>query len=179
MELRFKGTEKFPIVELNDVRIVFKNFEGRGDQYNADGKRNFHVVIPNEALAEELRNDKNEYGVGWNVKTKPARDDDDEDDFITLKVNVAYNKTTGRGPSIFLKTNGVMNKLTKETVGLLDHIGISHIDMDIRPYDDVAAGKPFRAAYLQSMCVTQAPLDRFEEEYENHRSRVAEEEDEY
>jgi len=37
--------------------------------------------------------------------------------------------------------------------------------MDIRPYDDVVNGKPFRAAYLASMEVTQ-DLDRFAAEYE-------------
>ena len=36
--------------------------------------------------------------------------------------------------------------------------------LDIRPYDDVINGKPFRAAYLQSMCVTQN-VDRFAARY--------------
>lgn len=175
MEIIFKGSEKYPLVELNHARITFKNFEGRGDKFNAEGKRNFTVIIPNEELAEKLRNDKNADGVGWNVKTKEARDEY-EDDFITLKVNVAFND---RGPGIFLDTNGKLNRLTEETVSLLDHIGITEVSMDIRPYDGEAAGKPFRSAYLQSMRVTQAPLDRFEEEYENHCNRAAEEEEEY
>lgn len=175
MEIRFKGSERYPIVEIDKARITYKNFEGRGDKFNAEGKRNFTVIIPNEELAEMLRNDTNQYGVGWNVKTREARDED-EDDFRTLKVNVSFND---RGPGIFLDTNGNLNKLTAETVALLDHIAISEVSMDIRPFDGEAGGKPFRSAYLQSMRVTQAPLDRFEEEYENHRSRVAEEEDEY
>lgn len=175
MEINFTGSERFPIVEINNARIIFKNFEGRGDKFNAEGKRNFAVIIPDEELAEKLRNDTNECGVGWNVKTREARDDE-EDDFRTLKVNVSFND---RGPAIFLDTNGKLNKLTAETVGLLDHIGITEVSMNIRPFDGEAGGKPFRSAYLQSMRVTQAPLDRFEEEYENHRSRVAEEEEEY
>lgn len=175
MEIIFKGSERYPLVEINGARITYKNFEGRGDKFNAEGKRNFTVIIPNEDLAEMLRNDKNAAGIGWNVKTRPARDED-EDDFRTLKVNVSFND---RGPGIFLDTNGKLNKLTEETVGLLDHIGITEVSMDIRPFDGEAAGKPFRSAYLQSMRVTQAPLDRFEEEYENHRSRVAEEEEGY
>ena len=47
--------------------------------------------------------------------------------------------------------------------------------MDIRPYDDVVNGKPFRAAYLVSMEVVQ-DLDRFAAEYE--RERYESEEDE-
>lgn len=175
MEIKFTGSERFPIVEIDQARITYKNFEGRGDKFNPEGKRNFTVIIPNEEIAEQLRNDKNEYGVGWNVKTREARDED-EDDFRTLKVNVSFNE---RGPAIFLDTNGKLNKLTAETVSLLDHIGITEVSMNIRPFDGEAGGKPFRSAYLQSMRVTQAPLDRFEEEYENHRSILAETSEEY
>lgn len=175
MDIRFTGSERYPLVEINNARITFKNFEGRGDTFNAKGKRNFAVIIPNAELADQLINDVNADGASWNVKVRPAREED-EDDFRYLKVNVAFND---RGPGIFLETNGKLNKLTEETVGLLDHIAISEVSLTIRPYDNITNGKAYRTAYLQSIRVTQAPLDRFEEEYENYRSRVAEEEEEY
>ena len=163
MEIIFKGRN---IVEINHARLVFRNFEGRADKFNHEGNRNFAVVIPNRELAEQLINDVNEYGVGWNVKIKEPRNEGD-DEFIYLPVKVKF---TDRGPGIYLDTNGNLNKLDEESIDILDRINIAEASMDIRPYDDEINGKPFRTAYLQSIRVTQN-LDRFDAEYEEHRSR--------
>lgn len=157
MELNFRERG---IIEINDARIIFRNFEGRGDKFNTEGKRNFAVIIPNQEIADALMNDVNEYGVGWNVKIKDAREEG-EDDFRYLKVKVQF---TNRGPAVYLKTGGKLNRLDEESIGILDNIDIASVDMDIRPYDEVINGKPFRAAYLQSMCVTQN-IDRFASRY--------------
>ena len=149
------------IVEINDARIIFRNFEGRGDKFNREGDRNFAVVIPNKEIADALINDVNEYGVGWNVKINEPREEGD-DPFIFLKVKVP--KFTNRGPAIYLKTGDKLNRLDEETVGMLDDIDIASVDMDIRPYDDVVSGRPFRAAYLVSICITQN-IDRFAARY--------------
>lgn len=153
MELRFKDRN---IVEIDNARIIFRNFEGRGDKYNREGDRNFAVVIPNREIAEELINDVNNYGVGWNVKIREPREEGD-DEFIYLPVKVKFNN---RGPAVYLETNGVRNQLGEEAIGLLDNVDISSVSMDIRPYDDEINGKPFRAAYLQSLLVVQ-DVDRF------------------
>lgn len=157
MEIRFKDRN---IVEINEARIIFRNFEGREDKFNHKGNRNFAVAIPNRDLADILINDTNEYGVGWNVKIREARDEE-EDDFMYLPVKVKFNN---RGPAIYLETAGRMNKLSEDTVALLDNIDIISVDMDIRPYDDVVNGKPFRTAYLQAIRVVQN-VDRFAARY--------------
>ena len=157
MELNFKERN---IVEINDARIIFRNFEGRADKFNHEGNRNFAVVIPNQELAEALMADVNEYGVGWNVKIKEAREEG-EDDFRYLPVKLKF---TNRGPAIYLKTGGKLNRLDEESVSILDNIDIATVDLDIRPYDDSINGKPFRTAYLQSICVTQN-IDRFAARY--------------
>ena len=162
MEIRFKDRN---IVEINDARIIFRNFEGRADKFNHEGNRNFAVVIPNQELADDLMNDTNEYGVGWNVKVREARDAD-EDDFRYLPVKVKFNN---RGPAVYLETAGRLNKLDEESIGLLDNIDISSVDMDIRPYDDIINGKPFRTAYLQAIRVTQN-IDRFAARYAEEES---------
>lgn len=161
MELNFKDRN---IVEINDARIIFRNFEGRADKFNHEGNRNFAVVIPNQMTADALVSDVNEYGVGWNVKIRPAREEG-EDDFRYLPVKVKF---TSRGPAVYLDTAGKMNKLDEESISILDHIDISSVSMDIRPYDDIINGKPFRTAYLQSICVTQN-IDRFTARYEEGR----------
>lgn len=166
------------ILQIDDARIIFRNFEGRGDKYNREGDRNFAIVIEGGEvlelgakeprmvdaieMAELLQNDVNRFGAAWNVKIRPPRDED-EDTFIYLPVKLRMNE---RGPNVILKTGARTNHLTEETVGCLDHVDILELDLDIRPYDDEINGKPFRAAYVQGMHVTQK-VDRFAERYED------------
>lgn len=157
MELRFAPRR---VVEMDDVRLCFRNFRGEGSKFNKPGDRNFAVIIPNEEIAEALQDDTNQYGVGWNVKIRPPREEGDEP-FIYLPIKLKFND---RGPKIYLVSGGNRVKLNEDTVGMLDEIDILSVDLDIRPYDDEINGKAFRAAYLQGMVVTQN-LDRFESRF--------------
>ena len=105
-------------LQIDDARITFRNFEGRGDTYNRAGDRNFSLIIPNQEIADALMNDKNEFGVGWNVKIKAPREEGDEP-FIYLPVKVKFND---RGPAVYLKSGRNQIKLTEETVAMLDDI---------------------------------------------------------
>jgi len=150
------------ILQIDDARITFKNFAGRADKYNREGDRNFALIIPNQEICDALLEDKNEFGVGWNVKIKPPRDVDDEP-FMYLPVKIKFN---GRGPNVYLKTGKARNRLDEGSIGILDDVYIERLDLDIRPYDDVINGKPFRTAYLQSMDVVQdISTDRFAARY--------------
>lgn len=142
------------ILQIDEARIIYRNFSGIGSKYNREGDRNFALVIPNQELADDLieRN--------WNVKIKPPRDEDD-DPFMYLPVKIKFND---RGPTVYLKTGNVMNKLDEESISCLDNVDIVNVDLDIRPYDWDVNGKTGRTAYLQSMCVEQE-IDRFAERY--------------
>lgn len=149
-------------LEINEARIIWPNFEGRGDRFNKQGDRNFHLVIPDQEIAQAMLDDKNEYGTGWNVKIKTR--DDGEPPFMHMMVKVKFN---GRGPNVYLVAgnpgdpNAKQIPLTEETVSMLDEIDIISCDMDIRPYDGVmASGQAFRTAYLSAMRVYQR-VDRF------------------
>lgn len=157
MEIRFAPRR---IVEIDDARLCFRNFRGLEDKFNREGDRNFALIIPNEEMAEALQNDTNQYGVGWNVKIRPPREEGDEP-FIYLPVKVKFND---RGPKVYLESGRNRVRLEEETIGMLDEIDILSVDLDIRPYDDEINGRPFRSAYLQSMVVTQN-LDRFESRF--------------
>ena len=140
------------ILQIDDARIIYRNFAGRGDKYNRAGDRNFAVLIPDEEIADELTRR------GWNVKVKPPREEGDTP-FMYLPVKVKFND---RGPSVYLRTGRVQNRLEEEDIGRLDRIDIIGVDLDIRPYDWEVNGKTGRTAYLQSICVTQ-DVDRFAE----------------
>lgn len=140
------------ILQIDDARIIYRNFAGRGDKYNREGDRNFAVLIPDEEIADELTRR------GWNVKVKPPREEGDTP-FMYLPVKVKFND---RGPNIYLRTGRVQNRLEEEDIGRLDRIDIISVDLDIRPYDWEVNGKTGRTAYLQSICVTQ-DVDRFAE----------------
>lgn len=161
MELSMmKDSRNNRVLVIDDARIIWPNFAGEATPYNSPGNRNFSLVIENEKLAEELQNDTNEHGIGWNVKIKAPREDGDTP-FMHLPVKVSYK---GRPPRIFLISGGNRRELNEDTVACLDHIDIARVDMDIRPYDGDFNGRPFRTAYLQSMEVTQE-LNRFEQRY--------------
>lgn len=151
------------IVQIDDARILggsYRNFSGEQTPYNRKGDRNFVILIADEEMAQALMNDKNEYGVGWNVKIKPPREEGDKP-FIYLQVKVNFN---GRGPKVRLKSGDRVNILDEDSIDILDQIDFQSVDLDIRPFDGEFNGKPFRSAYLQGMYVVQE-LDRFDERY--------------
>ena len=142
------------ILQIDDARIIYRNFSGEASQFNRAGDRNFSILIDTEEAKDALVNE------GWNVKIKPAREEGDIP-FMHLPVKVKFND---RGPAVYLKSGGNMRKLDESTVGLLDNVDILSVDLDIRPYDWDANGKSGRTAYLQSICVTQ-DVDRFAQRF--------------
>lgn len=142
------------ILQIDDARIIYRNFRGEGSKFNREGDRNFAVIIPSEDIADAL------IAEGWNVKIKPPRDED-EGPFMYLPVKVKFND---RGPRVYLKTGKTMNRLDEESIAMLDDIDVMSVDMDIRPYDWEVNGKEGRTAYLQSLHVTQE-IDRFAARY--------------
>lgn len=148
------------VLQIDNASICFKNFRGEGGKFNKEGDRNFALIIPDEEMAEALMNDANQYGASWNVKIKPPREEGDTP-FIYLPVKVKFND---KGPMVYLQSGRNRVKLDQDSISMLDDIDIASVDLDIRPYDKEINGRPFRAAYLQSMCVTQ-DIDRFAERF--------------
>lgn len=150
------------VVQIDEARIIYRNFAGAPSKFNREGDRNFAVVIEDQDIAEALTEK------GWNVKIKPPREEGDEP-FMFLPVKVKFND---RGPRVYLQNDlGGRNRvmLDEETVGMLDHVDIVNVDLDIRPYDWDVQGKTGRTAYLQSICVTQE-VDRFLDSYAEQES---------
>lgn len=150
MEINFRGN----ILEIEDARIIFRNFAGLGSKFNREGDRNFAVIIPNQDICDVLTD------AGWNVKIKPPREDGEEP-FMYLPVKIKFNN---RGPAAYVSSGDSHQKLNEDTIDMLDEIDIQSVSMDLRPYDWEVNGKTGRTAYLQAIDVIQN-IDRFGARY--------------
>ena len=148
------------ILQIDDARIIYRNFTGAGSKFNRDGDRNFAVFIDDQEIIDALLNE------GWNVKIKPPREAGDEP-FAYLPVKVKFS---GYGPVAYLKSGERVTKLDEDSIFCLDDIEIENVDLDLRPYDWDFNGKQGRTAYLQSIEVTQR-IDRFAARREGSSTR--------
>ena len=143
---------------MKDVRIIFRNFEGKEGPYNKKGTRNFGVILPpdvSEAMADD----------GWNIKLLQPREDDAEEGAVPtpwLPVEAAYDK--GRPPTVVLITERGRENLDEEKIKQLDWVDIVKVDMIVNPYTWEVNGKSGVKAYLKSMYVT-IEEDELEREY--------------
>ena len=135
------------IVQIDDAKLIFRNFSGAPSKFNRDGDRNFAIIIPTQEQAEALMNE------GWNVRIKPPRDMGEEP-FRYLPIKLSFDGN-GRGPAIYLKSGRNVQKLDADTIGILDDIDIMSADLDIRPYHWEMGGNTGITAWLQGMDVTQ------------------------
>lgn len=130
-------------LEIGDARIIFRNFKGRGSQYNREGDRNFGVIIEDHELAQRLIED------GWNVRIRPPREDGDEP-MHWLPVAVKYEPYP---PHIYLIEGRKKILLTEDSVGELDSADIEYVDVVINPYNWNTATDSGVKAYCKTMYV--------------------------
>jgi hypothetical protein len=144
-------------VTFRDAEILYPNFSGTKKQYNAEGDRNFNILL-DEALAKELEAN------GWNVKPRKRSEDEEygPPDY-QLKVAVSYKV---RAPRVWLISSGGRNMLGEGIVGVLDELDPVKVDFTISAYDWEMNGNTGRKAYLQSMFYTMYE-DELELEYAN------------
>lgn len=144
-------------VTFRDAQILYPNFAGTKKQYNAEGDRNFNILL-DETLARELEAN------GWNVKLKKRSDDEEYGPSeYQLKVAVSYKV---RAPRVWLISSGGRNMLGEGIVGVLDELDPVRVDLVISAYDWEMNGNTGRKAYLQSMFYTMYE-DELELEYAN------------
>ena len=143
-------------VLMEGVRLIFRNFAGKEGKYNAEGDRNFGVVI-DDKTAEDMLAD------GWNVKyLKPREEDEDETPTPWLPVAVGYGK--GRPPRVVVITSRGRTNLDENSVEMLDWAEITNVDMIVRPYHYEVRGDKGVKAYVQSIYVT-IEEDELEKKY--------------
>lgn len=139
-------------VQIDGANIAFRNFKGEERQYNAEGDRNFCVILEPD-LAEFMRRD------GYNIKLLKSRDET-EQPRPYIQVTVSFK---GRIPPrlVMIGSRGRVN-LDQDTCELLDQVEIENVDLIINPYDwGPIRGESGRAAYLKSFFLTirEDPLE--------------------
>lgn len=111
---------------LENVKIGFRNFEGREGRYNAEGKRNFVIFLDNETAARLEEQ-------GWNIHwPKPTENDTENEKNPFLKVHVNFN---WKGLKIVMIVNGKPEFLDEDTVGVLDTAELENVDVSVSPYE--------------------------------------------
>ena len=141
------------VLNLEGVRIIWRNFKGKESAFNRRGDRNFCVVLTQE-IADQLKAD------GWNVKTKPARDEYEEPLYY-LTVAVNYNNIP---PRVYLISSGKKQLLNEDTVGLVDDVEIETCDLVLSPYHWTVNGKSGIKAYLKTAYIVMVE-DKFASKY--------------
>lgn len=134
-------------IRLEGVRIIFRNFTGRPGKYNAEGERNFAVVLDDEKAAVLLDD-------GWNVKRLNPKENAEEgaEPVPFLPVKVKYG--TRYPPRVAMITSRGLTDLKEHEVEVLDRVDILSVDMMIRPYTWEGSETGLFTAYLHSIYVT-------------------------
>lgn len=133
--------ERMNKLVIDNARLIFKNFSGKGDNYNREGDRNFAVIIDDPNAAKDLAN------AGWNVRPLISKDPDEEPTHY-IKVKVSFKV---RAPKVRLLSNHKQVFLNENTISSLDFAKIEECGVVISPYMWEVNGKRGISAYLDSM----------------------------
>lgn len=131
-------------LNIENAHIMFKNFSGKGSQFNREGDRNFCVRIDDADLARSLRNE------GWNVKQLRPRDEDEEGTYY-LQVKVSFKVSP---PRVYMIAGKKKTLLDEEAINSLDYAEIQSADVIITPYNWEINGKKGVKAYLKIAYIT-------------------------
>lgn len=160
---------KFAVLQNGDIAIehavlIWRNFEGRPSKFTPQpGRRSVCVVLTEEqglALREQ----------GWNVKSRPPRDEDDDSLYYT---EIMVNLASKYPPKVFLCTESggkkSMVRLDETDIKTLDDCELENVDLVIHPYEHgITSGGSTIKGYLRSLYAIPAPNTDFGSKYSDY-----------
>ncbi len=140
-------------VKVENAELMFRNFSGKGGNFNPEGRRVFNVVLPMDtALALEKD--------GWNVRwLDPLDDNEEKKPILQVVVNFGY-----KPPRIIMISSRGKSSIDEASVKILDWAEIKKADVVISPYNWNVKGKAGVSGYLKSLAVV-IEEDELEQKY--------------
>lgn len=141
-------------LEIIGAEIQFSNFAGKASKYNAEGKRNVELRIPEDVAIELAK-------MGWRIRKNGYDPDLDrrrtggmtenlEDPEYRLKVNI--NLDSRNPPKLFKKTSKHLIPLDGKTVNSLDYDEIEDLFIVVNGYD--GQQNDMLSGYLDTLVAT-------------------------
>lgn len=149
---------KVGLLSLENVRIGFRNFEGREGMYNKAGERSFAVFLDRQT-ADQLASE------GWNVKfpkelpNQVDPESDARDPYIQVSVGFEFYPA-----NVIMISNDNPTRMSEEEVLMLDWAEIEKVDLVLRPYHWSVNNSSGIKAYLKSGYFTIV-TDKFAAKY--------------
>lgn len=135
-------------LDIENARVIYKNFSGAKNDFNRNGTRTVDIVIEDPEVAQMLADD------GWNVKQTRVREEGDEPQFYINAV-INFNPPYGEPPKITMRMvdkNGKLvsrTNLTENTVSALDKLKILDIDVRLNPHEWEMNGRSGIKGYVE------------------------------
>lgn len=126
---RENGVACFRDVKNNEM--IFRNCEGRKEQFNTGGARHFTLSLPDDVADILIEH-------GFNVKIKMPKvtgtnNADEVKPYKNLQVNLRYYGGPRDPKAYYMLENGGYQLLDEDTIKMLDTMTFESCDMDIYP----------------------------------------------